>query len=1265
MSKLAIFLLGPPRIELDGTPIDVDRRKAIALVAYLAVTDQAHTRDALATLLWPEFDQSRARAALRRTLSVLNKALNNQWLEIDRESVGLAENDKLRVDVRRFRQQLSSPAEPNQLANLTEAVSIYQGDFMAGFTLRDSPAFDEWQFFQAETLRQDMAGALERLVAEHTAQSNDQPAITYARQWLALDPLQEPAHRHLMQLYATTGQRPAALRQYQECVRILEQELGAAPSAETTALYERIHSGEWSRGPEEQKSKEEFITPPTFLSHAPLPLTPATPFVAREAELAQLNRYLNSALTGQSQIIFVTGEAGSGKTALVNHFARQAQQQLTDLVVAGGTCNAHTGSGDPYLPFREILSRLDVEWQWTASTHVTQSDLFEQFTQTLQTISRQQPLLLIIDDTQWADAASISLLFHLSRRMAGCKVMIVVTYRPHDVALGRYLTHNGDQSQRHPLEAIVNEIKRAYGDIQLDLDRATDWEFIEALLDVEPNRLGPGFRHALFQRTQGHPLFTVELLRTMQQRGDIIQNEQGYWIEGGRLNWHTLPARVEAVIEERVSRLAEEARHSLTVASVEGETFTAQVVAQVQGVDERHLLRNLSQELDRRHHLVREQGEIQTNGHFMSRYQFVHNLFQQYLYNSLSAAERRLLHGDIALALEHFYARHTEDVIVQLAHHYTEAGQVEQAVTYLLKAGDQARSLYANEEAIEFYQKALTFLKAQQDYDQAARTLMKLGLTHHLAFNFPQARQAYQEGFTLWQQAGLNRPVPPLPAPQALKLAWIEPPTVDPSLASDDSAGNIIRQLFSGLVTLNPELDVVPELAQSWEMLEGGSKYIFHLQNNARWSDGVPVTAHDFVYAWKRTLNPATKSVAANFLYDIKGAEAFNRGQTPDDRVGVQALDNFTLLVELEAPAGYFPQLLTQPNLCPIPRHTVEIYGNSWTDPDHIVTNGPFKLEQWQPGKLIVLTRNPAYRGRWSGNVERVELVLNVPSVAEQIALYDKNQLDIARLFAEPETPDVRHQRATEYVSGPLLNVHYIGFNIRQPPFDDPRVRQALALACDKETLASVTLSGYAFPGNGGFVPPDMPGHSPGIGLPYDPQQAQQLLAEAGYPEGRNFPVVEGAGKLHHEASCNYLSEQWQSILGVKVVWHALTWSQLLDKLEQNPPHLFRMGWMADYPDPDNVLRMGSNLSYHWGGWQDKTYLDLVEQARRITNQAERMKLYYEADKILIEAAAIIPLTYGRRHRLVKPWVSKFPTGPTSWSFWKDVVIDPHQITHL
>jgi predicted ATPase/DNA-binding SARP family transcriptional activator len=326
LARLSLFLLGFPRAEHDGAPVGIDRRKAVALLAYLATVGARQSRDALATLLWPDAEPRRAYAYLRNALWVLNQTPVAGWLETDRESVGLRQASDLWVDVDQFRARLAAclahdhPANevcPACLPLLTEAVELYRDDFMVGFTLSDSAPFDEWQWFETETLRRDLAGVLERLVRFHDAQDAFEPAIACAGRWLALDSLNEPVHRRLMTLYARAGRRPAALRQYEECARILQEGLGLAPEAETVELYEHIRAGELGSAREEQSTATIWHN---------LPAQP-TPFLGRETELTHTGRLLQDP---ECRLLTITGLGGSGKTRLALQAAGQCVAAFPD-----------------------------------------------------------------------------------------------------------------------------------------------------------------------------------------------------------------------------------------------------------------------------------------------------------------------------------------------------------------------------------------------------------------------------------------------------------------------------------------------------------------------------------------------------------------------------------------------------------------------------------------------------------------------------------------------------------------------------------------------------------------------------------------------------------------------------------------------------------------------------------------------------------------------------------------------------------------------
>jgi len=461
----------------------------------------------------------------------------------------------------------------------------------------------------------------------------------------------------------------------------------------------------------------------------------------------------------------------------------------------------------------------------------------------------------------------------------------------------------------------------------------------------------------------------------------------------------------------------------------------------------------------------------------------------------------------------------------------------------------------------------------------------------------------------------------------------------------------ILEKLFDP----GADREIIPDVAQRWEISEDGRKYVFHLRDDVTWSDGMQVTAKDFVYSWIRSLNPDIEAPRGKvrLLFDIKNARAYNNGDIAEsDQVGVRAIDKLTLEVELERSASYFLHMLF--TLYPVPGHVVEAYGDAWTDPEHIVTNGAFKIESYVPGESMSLVRDPTCHGRSSGNLEGVEIKLsNSVHSPEMLELYEMDRVDIARL--SEATYHARYTHAEEYISEPLQSAYYVGFDMSRPPFDDPRVRRAFAMTVDKERLAYEVLDGAMSPATGGFVPPTIPGHSPGIGLPYDPARARQLMAQAGYPDGQGFPTLELIWHLSLSDLLKHLKSHWNGNLNVKVAIEITEWEDVIRTYRRR--NAYFMGYLADYPDPDSLLRagIGPDLAH----WKNDQYDQLLTEAQRTLDQSERIRLYQQADKILVEEAAIIPIVYSQAHYLIKPWV-KIPKRGFETLDNKDIIIEPH-----
>jgi len=757
MAQLDIQLFGFPTLLLAGEAAVVDTRKALALVAYLAMTGQPQSRDTLAAFLWPDYDEDRGRAALRRTLSALRAALKGYGLEIGRQALALEPSADWRVDVLEFRRLLeladSHHLQPTQscprcLLWREEAVAYYQEDFLAGFTLRDSATFDDWQLQESENLRLFLGRALEKLVAGRMRQGPQSfpAAIKHARRWLLVDPLREEAHRQLMRLYAWSGRRADALRQYRDCLRTLEQELGVRPLAETTALYHAIM--------EERLPAPEFDGLPAVEAPSPGETTPepagSLPFIGRVAELNAIREHYDR-MGKRGFLMAVIGEAGVGKTRLAETFVAGATARL--MVGRCYESEVHLALGCFGQAIRDALVRADsvqrlsgVAPHWLAETGRlipelatsfpdlplappmsgpgAQSRFMEGVAQVIAALcDGEQPGVLFLDDVQWADEASLDLLTYLAHRLHRLPLFVLLTWRD-DV---------DDREQR--LRQLLAEGERAGEAGRILLSRLTREEVDEL---VSGAGLPPitGLSSRLYQETEGLPYFLVEYLAMLRRNG-------------GEPDW-SLPRGVRDLLQVRLAQSSETAQQVLQAAAVIGRVFTFELVLAAAGrsADEtlaglemlaaRGLISELPDKAPKdggpkdggprdsapRDSAPRDGGPgdggpgdtgpgagapLPVRRTVEPQYDFRHHKLRQVVYEDVNLARRRILHHRIAEAMESRARRapRPEAMAGLIAQHFLLAGDEPQAAEFSRQAGDYAGSLYANREALAHYQTAL------------------------------------------------------------------------------------------------------------------------------------------------------------------------------------------------------------------------------------------------------------------------------------------------------------------------------------------------------------------------------------------------------------------------------------------------------------------------------------------------------------------------------------------------------------------------------
>lgn len=490
-----------------------------------------------------------------------------------------------------------------------------------------------------------------------------------------------------------------------------------------------------------------------------------------------------------------------------------------------------------------------------------------------------------------------------------------------------------------------------------------------------------------------------------------------------------------------------------------------------------------------------------------------------------------------------------------------------------------------------------------------------------------------------------------------------EPKSIDPGLADESSGVEVANNIFEGLTTLAPvTLAPMPGMAERWEVSEDGLNYVFHLRD-AKWTDGTPVTADDFVYAWRRALSPEFGSSYGFQLWYLKNGRAFNEGREKDpETIGVRAVDARTLEVTLDQPTPFFLHLTGFATYMPVPRRAVEEHGRLWTQPQNIVTNGPYRLVRWAFQNELVFLRNDEYWDAKNVPLEKV-IALLVEDNHAVLNLYRTGEVDTTSpssslpLSAVPSLRDFK-----DYRKVPYLGTNWFWFNTRKKPFNDVRVRRAFAMAIDKTLINSTVLQGLQ-QATWSAVPDlfaDVTGYRPPVGASdkYNPEEAKRLLAEAGYPDGKGFPAVElfFNNSDSHRLVAEATQAMWRKTLNVPVSVLNMEWKVMLSRVNQGDFDMARSGWAADYPEPSTFLTVflgsgGANNS----GWANADYDRFIEQGLAEPDQAKRNALYAKAERILLDELPVLPIYQSSKVALIREGLEGMDPNPMDTHLWKNL----------
>ncbi len=987
-----------------------------------------------------------------------------------------------------------------------------------------------------------------------------------------------------------------------------------------------------------------------------------TRLVGRSRELGLGREALDALRAGRGGILVVAGDAGIGKSRLLNELRELAERDGSCWLE--GRCVSY-GESLPYWPFRDLLrgewigagadepelrvrvglrrrleqlfgagsgelypylgGLLEVALEHDAAARTSELSpealqwrTFEVVGQLFARLAEDSPLVVAIEDLHWADPTSVLLLEQLLSLSEEAPVLLVLSLRPE--------RDHGSWALR---EHAGREFPHLLREIDLGPLRDADGELLAAL--VAPATLPAELERRVLEAAEGNPFFLEELVRSLADVGALVRTEDGWRFD------HAVevevPPTVEKAILARLDRLSPAARDLVTSASALGRTFALPLL---EGVLEEPTGDSL--------HELQRLGLLRQSRRWpQPEYRFRHALIQETAYRTLLGEQRTRLHRRAAEWLEERYAGREGEALGLLAYHWLRAEDEGKAADYLLRAGDKARLEYALDEAIEHYRDLLPLLERRGERQEIALVLFKLALALHTSLRFAEANEAYQRAFESWT------PPEPQTATERLRVATsFLPNDLDPKSAIAWPNIQACMQLFDRLVEAWPERTIVPSLAERWEISDDGLRYVFHLREGLTWSDGTPLTAHDVEFGIKRVLDPESPGSSVAIYFALENGEDTYLGRNSDwDAVGVRALDDRTVEFRLSAPAPYFMSVMNRPDGGPQPRHAMESVA------DARVVSGAFEVAERTADRLVLRRRSER-----PGNVAEVELYRT--AIADALPEYERGETDLILVRYTPRLADLMPGavRDDAVLGSPAWSA-YIRFDHAHPVAGNVELRRALAHAIDREALAAVCPANLVV-ATGGVVPPALQGHTPDIALRYDPDLARECLAKSGF-DG----PLELAGMMVWDEILDVLAGGWREVFGDRVTVSSWSWEEeeamhAGERIQVAPIRV--TGWLPGYPDPEYYLRLlfQSTSRTNEGGFADPVFDELIERARQERSDRGRLERFHEADRYAVaERVAVIPLVYGRSTAFVRPQVRGWwEFGKSSASFG-DLVVEP------